>query len=340
MTSRANFTYKIEDGDGNITLDRTIDPSVFTIFKNGASYPYSVVNNAEGSYYFQISGSGVYSVYVNGQVQDEFQNCFLGDVDIITEARVDNTTINIDGNGKLSVVNGDSLLRTTDLATTFTTASDKPVSSGLITTISASIALKEPRDINILKESDIVNDFSTGGVNKPQSAESLKVDFSGTYFLKGFTDYQSALQELDRKAYQLLEETLDTSYISFNYTSQLTKTANNVVMKIGQTQNTFGVKMPRAGIVKAISVIYNVSAYSVVSGPAYTSQWRLFKNNSITDFTLEHIIPQQTGTFTKTGYGNVRFASGDTLTLKYSAINGTNDTFAANNMALLVRIES
>jgi len=75
--ARVSFPiYKEVEVDGNAvsTFNKTINPSDISIKKNGVPFSTTVVNNNDGTYYFEITGSDFYTVLVNNSEQDEFKN--------------------------------------------------------------------------------------------------------------------------------------------------------------------------------------------------------------------------------------------------------------------------
>lgn len=88
MSSRIAFA--VHDASGLKTDLVTAD---FVVKKAGVPTSIEVISNNDGTYYFPISVSDIYTVTIKGTNQDEFENVYLPSDDIVRQTDVDDTTI-------------------------------------------------------------------------------------------------------------------------------------------------------------------------------------------------------------------------------------------------------
>lgn len=359
MSSRAIFTIKKLDSDGKVVLDRNVSTADLDIYKNGSSFSTTIYSNGDGSYWFEPSGSGQYSVRRNGQVQDEFKDIYIVDDDVLTKGNVDSITVEIDGNGNLAIVNGTTLLRTTDVVDSLSsTATTAPLSANQGNALSASVASKEPADTTILKEADIVNNLTTGGTNKVQSAESIKLNLAGTNYIGTATDYNEALLILDRLVSRLRIQGLIKSYFQFGYATPFSQASGT--MSIGDYGGTDapvnqgihlntvcdvdeGIIIPEDGAITAIGLTFNVTSYTDVDGGAnFLRPWVVINDAFASTYALDKEI---TRTGVDDAYStNVSFpvTRGDNLkiVLQNYQSGSSSDTWVIDDLSLTVEFES
>jgi hypothetical protein len=72
-----------EDGSLSLLLDKDISTSALTAEKNGSAFATTFYNNGDGTYYFEYSASGAYSVKINGSYQDELRNIHMTADDVL-----------------------------------------------------------------------------------------------------------------------------------------------------------------------------------------------------------------------------------------------------------------
>lgn len=340
--SRAIFYLIKEDADGNIQLDRDIGVGNLSATKDGAAFGASFINNGDGTYYFAPSGSGIYSVFLNGLVQDEFRDIYVGTDDLLKTSQIDDTTIVLDGQGRLSVVNGDTLLRQGDVVDNLqSTSSVYPLSANQGLQLSASISTKLGSSATLLFEEDVLSDFTTGGTDKVQSASSLLLDLAGTNFLSDQTSYNAAIRELDRRIGLFQYGGAYRSYLLYGYASNLDEGDTGIEMKtVDGVTNGRGYRMMRAGTVTSMAVVFEVTNYTRGgSGDFYTVLFDIYKNGSLYSVVqVEQVINtnQVYGATSNAPQGS--FSAGDTFMVKFRSQAGIGDNFDLSQISIAIEI--
>lgn len=341
---RVTFYLLKEDADGNVILDRDINSSNLSATKDGAPFGATFTSNGDGTYYFAPNGSGIYSVLLNGTTQDEFRDVYIPDTDSLVETDVDGTSIQLNGQGKLEVINGDSLLYQADIVDNLlSTSVIAPLSANQGRILSGSIALKQDADTTVLREEDIINDFTTGGADKVQSAQSMLLDLSGTSFLSSQTSYNAALRELDSRISLTNIGGIYKSFLPFGYEAAWSNGGGaKELYTIDHTANTRGYKMPRAGTVIGMSVLFDVTSYTRAgSGDEYLIKFLTYLNGS-----LFGAVTVEVDITTAQIYGSsatspqATFSIGDSLTVYMSHQQGIGDSFTLDNVTCLIEIRS
>jgi hypothetical protein len=342
---RVTFYLLKEDADGNVILDRDIKPAALSATKDGAPLGATFFSNGDGTYYFTANGSGIYSVLLNGTSQDEFRDVYIPDSDSLIETDVDNTTIQLNAGGKLEVINGDSLLYQADIIDSLTSPSTiNPLSANQGRVLSASISLKQDADTTVLREEDIVADFTTGGTDKVQSAQSLLLDLSGTTFLSAQTTYNAAMRELDNRVSLTTVGGLYKSFLPFGRTAPLTSSMSTPqeLATVDTVTNTRGYVVPRGGTIIGMSVLFNATLFTKVGSQNDPLQlFDVFKNGSIISAVQTEVEVSSTGF--KAGVATsptATFSAGDTFTVKWRYQEGFLDLFSIEDVSVLLEIRS
>jgi len=343
--SRATFYLIKEDANENLVLDRDINVSNLTATKNGLSFGTTFYNNGDGTYYFEPSGSGTYSVFLNGLVQDEFRNIYIADDDTLLQGMVDNETIQFNA-GTLQVINGAILLRQSDVKNNFkATASNYPASANLAYQLSQSIATKEPADSTIIKEEDINNDLTTGGATKVVSAQALRIDLDGSTYLSGYNSYNSALLKLDSLINTVKVGGGYSSFLPYGYDDLMSQSGSaSWVKTVDGVATSTGYPIPIDGAIKGISGRVEVSNYSGSATTANSLRVDLYLNGNKVHYSKYDYALQIdfTADGSKKNFNrnlNTPFSIGDTITLKIFPNRNAADVFDMQDISLLIEIE-
>lgn len=210
--AKVSFPILKEQTDGNIILDKTIDVSNLTIEKDGSSYSATITNNGDGTYQFDITESGNYTVKLNGQTQSELEDVYIPAEDNISQGNLATSAgrgdIELNGSDELVLHNGDTVLHEADIVDNLTsTSTTAPLSANQGKELKTLVDAKEAADSTILKESNINSDLTTGGTTKLVSAEVLKTainpSFSDPTYLSESKTVNENLQRLDNAIAQL-----------------------------------------------------------------------------------------------------------------------------------------
>jgi hypothetical protein len=160
---------------------RTVDTTRFTAEKGGVAYPAATFDsNADGSYVMTYTGSGVYSILLDGLDQDELKNLELVDNDdLLTDDANLNpapTTgyVEKDGSSYLRVKDHDKLILSTDIINNLTTG-------GTGDALSAQQGVVLKAAVDAISVPTINTDISTGDNSKVVGAQVLKNNLYQAY---------------------------------------------------------------------------------------------------------------------------------------------------------------
>lgn len=203
MSSKITFPIFKEQSDGTMILDKDIDVSTLTAEKDGGAHSTTFVNNGDGTYYFTITESGKYTVKLNGQTQQEFQDVYASAEDSLTENHLKTTAtkgyIELDGSDELKVKDGETMLLESDIEDSLTSTSiTEPLSANQGKVLKTAVDAKEAADATILKEADLNSSIATGGATKGVQAKALKDELDKSYANPSFiSNNNSTAQNID-----------------------------------------------------------------------------------------------------------------------------------------------
>lgn len=270
--ARFSFETWIEDRDtGKTFLDKTITADQLSVYRDGTLISRNdadLVVNGDGTVFGSLSGSGQIRVHLNGAKQREFFNSYILDDDAIyypDKVNINHLGINAEGRLQLS----GSVMSSSAVGDTVMSVQKA------LHLIRSSSAL-EIADDSILKQYHIVNDFTSSvSSSQVQSAESLKMSFSGSGFLSGSLSIRDAVLTIDRNLGKWEVENIklaggalynrgtfllyDTSDAFMEQSSQgeyFIPTANSALFY--STQSAWLV--PESGVVKAWTIEYVIGA--------------------------------------------------------------------------------
>lgn len=199
--ARISFYIFKENPDGSVTLDRDVDVSQLTALRNGFILPDpDFVNNGDGTIFYEASGSGAYTIRLDGKNQDEYYLTGIADEDAITTSRIDETSIHLDPNHNRLRMSGSVMSQSMVIDNTSTADSDNPLSGLQGRELNYEIGQLSGDNVSILRTTDIVNSFTASSLTDRniQSAESLKLELSDTNYLTGSTSLLGTVREMDR----------------------------------------------------------------------------------------------------------------------------------------------
>lgn len=223
--ARISFYIFKETNIGEVVLDRDVNVNQLTAYCNGVKLPDpDFVNNGDGTVYFEASGSGEYSIRLDGKNQDEFFQTNVIDDDAVGTSRIDNTSIHIDPNHNRLRVSGSVMSQSMVINNQASSETDQPLSGLQGRELNYEIGQLSGDNASVLRTTDIVNSFtaSTFTTRNIQSAESMLVNFNDTYYVSEETTYISALRKLDQAMLNITTGSLSNrKYMSFGSTASL-----------------------------------------------------------------------------------------------------------------------
>lgn len=239
------FSVTVQNSAGDAQTGKDVD-----LYANGGAKVGDFTDNGDGTYYYDVSTSGKYDVYIGGVLQDEMTGVYIAADDLVADIsdKADKVSSPTTGNFAGLDANG-NLTDSGNSASDFLTCS-------------------------------IINDLTTGGTSDALSAEMGKtlktligaVDFSSNEFISGQSDISNALLALANKIYDLLYAgsggTILTLYrkysIGFSKSGATSGIGGNLNLPGGVTPSTtYGFPILRSGSITGLALSWSAASITV-----------------------------------------------------------------------------
>ena len=341
------FSVTVQNATGDAQTGQNVD-----LYAHGGAKVGDFTDNGDGTYYYDVTTSGKYDVYVGGVLQDEMTGIYIAADDLVSDIsdkadKVSSPTTGdfagLDANGNLTD-SGNS-------ASDFLTDSHKNADGAGSTSAPAT---NKEHNAAAVELSDSGGYFSTDDVEAAlQTIGSIlqisnsSLDFASSNYLTSLTKVKDALLALDTKVFEFFikgndinaETNLRRMVLTFGFSGNLTGVIGSLKMVDGiACSSTQGIVMMRAGSITGISATWSgnsittgetINLFSTINGAANTNFALVIDSDNKDDQKIYEVIDTGTLTFAagdKIGTGYIIDSSGDYLTNVVLAIEITLST--------------